>query len=96
MDMGRIEQIFAPRHQSYALSGIVQHGTKVITGGSFFARQNNIAENRGVRPHAQSMYGNKAMVDTLLRIAEAAGPARFVSGGTSQTKRDADILFGEK
>ena len=49
-----------------------------------------------VLPHAQSMYGNKAMVDTLLKIAEAAGPARFVSGGTSQTKRDADILFGEK
>ncbi len=52
MDMGRLAQILAARHQGHALIVIVQRDAKMIAGRGIAPRQDDIAEAIGPRGHA--------------------------------------------
>ena len=43
----------------------------------------------------QPIYGNKTIMQTLLKIARDAGPGRFVSGRHGSALSDGQILFGD-
>lgn len=43
----------------------------------------------------QPIYGNKALMQTLLKIADAAGPGRFVTGKSGTTQSVGQLLFGD-
>lgn len=58
--------------------------------------QHILNEYGGEEAVQQQIYGNKALMNTLLKIAEAAGPGRFIAGKQGATARDADILFDKK
>lgn len=58
--------------------------------------QHLLQEYGGEDAVKQPIYGNKVVMDTLLKIAEAAGPGRFVAGRQTGTVRDADLLFDAK
>ena len=58
--------------------------------------QHLLREYGGEDAVGQQVYGNKVIMKTLLKIAEAAGPGRFIAGKQSGTTRDADLLFDAK
>lgn len=58
--------------------------------------QHLLKEYGGEDAANQPVYGNKALMSALLKIAEDAGPGRFITGKQSSSVRDADLLFDSK
>lgn len=58
--------------------------------------QHLLKEYGGEDAVGQQIYGNKVLMATMLKIAEAAGPGRFIAGRQAGSARDADLLFDAK
>lgn len=86
------------QHAAASEAGIAE--VKTIFGANYEQNmgkiQHLLQEYGGEDAVQQPVYGNKALMGALLKIAEAAGPGRFIAGRQAGSARDADLLFDAK